>query len=131
MKVNSINNVSFEAKIKINKIARTFNEITNPQVCAGSSLFGTSASGVSGVLSSNIAGTALDTTGSAFISQQSGLNSSGIVPSVMENLKPHITVDTAFSMQNNPSLFGSFFSSLGGYIRRMGRININNTNIPN
>ena len=100
----------------------------DPRVSTGSSVLSTSTSGVSGVIASNVVGSGLDTVGSAFSAQQLGINMSGIVPSTLEHLQGHATPETVFSAQNNPSLFGTFFSSLGGYLHRIGRIKINTTN---
>ena len=131
MNIQAINSCSFGARIRVNRYSNELSKFLDPQVLSGSSMFGTYASGVSGVLSTNAAGSALDTVGSAFSAKQIGLNSSGIVPSVMDSIAPHITADTAFSAQNNPSILGTFFSSLGSYMHRMGKISINgNRRIP-
>ena len=129
MKIQSVSDaVNFGARVRINRFKKTLSEILDPRISTGSSVLSTSTSGVSGIAASNTVASGLDTVGSAFSAQQLGTNMSGIVPSTLEHLHGSATPETVLSAQNNPSIFGTFFSSLGGYLHRIGKIKINTNN---
>ncbi len=110
---------TFTAKIKINNINLknlSANSTTySPHIILGSSGVGSSMSGTA----SGLAGSTADVIGTAFSSKASGINSSGIVPSVLDSAAPYATPETIISANNHPSTIGSIFSTIGSDLKNM------------
>ncbi len=133
MKVQSVNNVSFGARIKLNRqLKGCLDELSRPELSTGSSVLGGIGSMSSAASGTQTLATASDVVASGFIAKGIGSNSSGIVPSVMAKISPIMTPASVASANQNPSIVGSIASSLGAFIHRLGgeiRIN-NNKKIP-
>lgn len=118
MKIQS--NPTFTAKIKINdiNISKHTNDsaILTPYLSSGSSGVGSTMAGTLGTTASKIAGSASDIIGSAFSAKASGVDSFGIVPSVLDAVAPYATPKTIVSANNHPSVMGSIFSTIGNTI---------------
>jgi len=135
MKVQSVNNVSFGARIKIGKeLKGCMAEFSQrPELSTGSSVLGGIGSLFAGASSTQTVATASDVAASAFLSKGIGVNSSGIAPSVMAKLSPIMTPASVASANENPSIIGSIASSIGAFMHRLGgeiRINSTQKKIP-
>lgn len=122
--MNSIQpNMGFRARVKLKDV----NELAaavGPVASSGSSALGSTASGIVGTTASHAAGSALNTVGSAFSAHASGVNSSGIVPSVIESATPYVTPATIASSKANPSTMGTIFSTIGDFFHSLGKVKI-------
>ena len=129
MKVQSVNNVSFEARIRLNKeLQGCLAELSRPEISTGSSLLGGLGSMSSAAAGTQTLATASDVVASGFLAKGIGINSSGIVPSVMAKISPIMTPASVASANQNPSIMGSIASSLGAFVHRLGgEVRINNT----
>ena len=121
MKVQSVNNVSFGARVKLNQeLKGCLAELSRPEVSTGSSVLGGIGSMSSAAAGTQTLATTSDVVASGFLAKGIGSNSSGIVPSVMAKLSPIMTPASVASANQNPSIMGSIASSLGAFIHRLG-----------
>lgn len=111
----------------MNSIKRTTREITeiSPTISTASSAYGSIGSAMSAGASTNIGASGSDVIASAFSAKASGLESSGIVPSVMDTLASCATPATLTSVNQHPSLMSSFFASIGSYLHNISKENVN------
>lgn len=120
MNIQPINNQTFTARVKIQEIQTAFNKVAretkefSPGCSTASSGLSTVSSFTTGSTASNMIGSGSDIIGSAFSSKATGVNSSGIVPSVLGSATP----ETVVSANNHPSLIGSVFSTIGSLFQR-------------
>ena len=133
MRINVIDNTNFGVRIKIDKtpqeLQSALNKVSKQLPEASLTSYASSCTGIplsitTGVPITNSAGTVFDVLGSAFISKGAGIDSFGIVPSAIAKTAPHTTFEAVESSQANPSLIGSLFSTIGGFLHKMGRIKI-------
>ena len=121
-------NINFGTRVKMRQV-KEISKLT-PGASLGSTILGSSSAGTVGSSMSQTVGSGSNVIGTAFSSKASAINSSGIVPSVIEAVTPHATPATVASSQNHPSFIGSLFSTIGDLFHGFGRININ-TKHPN
>ncbi len=130
MIVQSINNVSFGALIKIKdpetamkQAAASFNQMpVELRASAGSGVSTLSGSISTGVPLTNSAATGSDVVGSAFILKHSGVDSFGIVPSAMNKSASVLTPETIVASGEHPAIAGSIFSTIGGWLHSHARL---------
>lgn len=131
MNIQPINNVSFCARIKLNKCSRMLREFSDIKAVSESSKLKASSPQATVATTSNVSGPIFETVGSAFSAQQVGLDSFGIAPAVMEELTPEITANTALVLEKAPSILGTSYSSLGAMMQKMGKVDVKSAqNIP-
>ena len=109
------NNVTFGARIKLAKAKELVNDVAKKSA-AGGIISGTSASTTGPaltVISTRATGSASIVTGTAFVSQSLGTNSSGIVPTVLGAMKSIFAPSVVESTAAHPSIAGSVFSTGG------------------
>lgn len=138
MNIQPVNNISFGARIKIDKVSlgkAVLDMYNNAPVGAkASSGFSTligSSSTVVGVPVTNTVASGSDVIGTAFILKPLGVDSYGIVPSVLAKITPYATPKTIESSVLHPETAGSIFSTIGSELHSHAKIKINSTkNIP-
>lgn len=119
---NIQSNMNFKARIRL-KDLKEVNSITiKPGASLGSSSLGSVSTGIVGTSASHTAGSAANTVGSAFSAKAVGVDSFGIVPSVIEAATPHATPATIESAKAHPSLMGSIFSTIGDFFHSLGKV---------
>lgn len=125
--------VSFGARIKMNDIKDITKNIAVASekaqlnagfATSGSSGLGSSTVGTLGTTATNSIASGSDILGTAFSAHASGIDSFGIAPSVVEAITPHVTPATIASSNNHPSTIGSLFSTIGGYLSSLTKVNI-------
>ncbi len=125
--MNSINNnFSFKARVRITNVKNDSKTIAEG-MCAlssGTSTIGSTAAGTVGTTVSHSLGSAANVVGSAFSAKASGVDSFGIVPSVIEAASPHVTPATVASAEAHPSTMGSIFSAIGNFFHSLGKVNV-------
>lgn len=122
---------NFNGKVDINRLRRMnpaqAGEFTAKSSALGSLTGAVSTASTAGSASSSLAGGS-EVIGTAFVSKGSGINSSGIVPSVMEVATPHLTPASVISTNNHPSIIGSMFSTIGSWF---SNVSVKTKNIKN
>lgn len=124
MNVQPQNNYAFKARVKmkeVKELAESLSTVSTGTAAASSGIGAVSTGAMSTTLS-NVAGSAANVVGTAFSAKASGINSSGIVPSVMEVVAPHVTPATVASSQAHPSFMGSLFSTIGDFFHGFGNV---------
>lgn len=125
MSIQPVNNTSFRARVKMKKLSPVYRDLLTPEVSIGSSTLGSATSTGSGFSAVHTIGTTSDVAATAFSAQASGINSSGIVPAIMQSAAPELTPATVATVNNHPSVIGTFFSSVGNFFHNMGKVKIN------
>ena len=119
---------SFYGRVDINKLRTTRNvarELNAPEASVMSSLT-TGASTVSaGLVAGKTVGMASEVASTAFVSKAAGVNSSGIVPAIIETATPHVTPATIAASNNHPSAVGAFFSTVGQFFDKLSSTKVN------
>ena len=116
-----MNNISFRARVRMRDVKEFSNAMAEatPGLSTGSCITGGLGSSSIGTTASHAAGSAANVVGSAFSAKASGIDSFGIVPSVMESPA------TIASSEAHPSLIGSLFSTIGDFFHSLGRVKVN------
>lgn len=127
MSIQMNNNVSFRARVRMRDVKEFSNAMAEatPGLSTGSCITGGLGSSSIGTTASHAAGSAANIVGSAFSAKASGIDSFGIVPSVMESAAGHATPATIASSEAHPSLIGSLFSTIGDFFHSLGRVKVN------
>ncbi|MBQ2872144.1 hypothetical protein IJE86_10615 [bacterium] len=118
MKIQATN-PSFAGRINVNKLKTVAKETINLRNSAATSLTAGGAATVTGLAAVDALASGSQLTGTAFVSDASNLNSSGIAASVTEFAAPHVTPATALASQKYPSVVGMLFSTAGGFIEKL------------
>ena len=100
-------------------------ELTAAEGSTASCISGGMSATSTGLIASKASAAASEVASTAFFSEASGINSSGIVPSVIETATPHVTPATIAASQNHPSAVGSFFSTIGQFFDRISSVKVN------
>ena len=123
---------NFNGRVNINSLRRISaseaGTLTGKSSALGS-LAGTVTSAVSGASATSTIAGGSEVIGTAFASKATGVNSSGIVPSIMGSATPHLTPASAVSTNNHPSTIGSLFSTIGAYFSNV-KVKLNNVKYP-
>lgn len=125
--MNSINNnFSFKARVRMSNVQNNSKTIAEgiSALSSGTSTIGSTAAGTVGTTVSHSIGSAANVVGSAFSAKASGVDSFGIVPSVIESASPHVTPATVASAKAHPSVMGSIFSTIGDFFHSLGKVNV-------
>ena len=127
MSIQMNNNITFRARVKIRDVKEFSTAMVEatPGLSAGSCITGGLGSSTIGTTASHAAGSASNIVGSAFSAKASGIDSFGIVPSVMESAAGHATPATIASAEGHPSLMGTLFSTIGDFFHSLGRVKVN------
>ena len=126
MNIQPINNQTFTARVKIQDFRNGLKQVTkeaaelSPASSTASTGLSTLASATGGSTTSTAIGAGSDIIGSAFVSKATGVNSSGIVPSILGSATP----ETVVAANNHPSIIGSIFSTIGSIFQR-ANLNVN------
>lgn len=114
---------AFTARIKISEFKKFSKEALelSPFSTTGSCAVGSSSAGTLGTTASQVAGSTFDVLGTAFSAKASGIDSFGIVQSSLDAMTPYVTPKTVISANNNPSIMGSLFSTIGDTLRNIGK----------
>lgn len=119
---------NFNGRIDINNL-RTSRQISKEIKVKGDSALGSFATGLSsaatGTVASRTSGVASEIASTAFFSEASGVNSSGIVPASIKLAAPHVSPATVAVSNEHPSSIGTFFSAAGQFFSRITNIKIN------
>jgi len=125
------NRPAFKARVKLMDADKTVEGILASAIAStgstgstGSTVIG-AASGIASTTSaastaSNLLGSGAGIIGSAFSAKAIGLNSSGIVPVVINAAAPYATPATIASANAHPAIMGSLFSGVGALFHKLG-----------
>ena len=118
--------VSFGKLIKIDKtgISISMDDAKKPQEVATVNTI------YSGAKASTLSASATNIIGTAFVSQASGMNSSGIVPAVIASITPYAAPVTLALSNENPSITGLTLSTIAQSCH-FNNISKNENNEPN
>ena len=139
MKVNNIDNTGFGARIQIEKLQRysyIANELqrTAPpasQASTGANYLSSCVSTIAGVSAGKTTAAGSGAIGTAFSAKASGIDMSGIVPSVIAKITPSAAPETAATSIEHPEVAGSIFSTIGEWLNRYFRLDLGNKQIRN
>ncbi|MGN1152556.1 MAG: hypothetical protein ACI4S3_00870 [Candidatus Gastranaerophilaceae bacterium] len=120
--------INFGARVRLNE----YKTVKNINITPSIGLPSMASSGVSGTATvtsasaTKTSASAASTIGYAFSSKASGINSSGIVPAVVESATPYATPATIASSKAHPSLMGTFFSAVGQFFNSLVKVHVKN-----
>lgn len=116
--------INFGARVRLKDYKTVRDTAFASDVLSGASSVTVGSGAMAATSAIKTAGFAANTVGSAFSAKASGINSSGIVPAVVESATPYVTPATIASSEAHPSLMGSFFSSVGGFFHSLVKVNV-------
>lgn len=111
--IKQTNQQTFQARVRLGNSG-----IGKALVKSGAVSTGAVSTTGSGAIStaSNIVGMGSDVAGAAFSLKASNVDSSGIVPFIIERATPFVTPATIHSAEVQPSTMGSLLSTSGGFL---------------
>ena len=134
MNVDKVN-LSFGARISVEKLQR-YNFVVNElqrtapfpsQVSTGSGYLSSSVSTTSAVSAIKTTAAGSSAVGTAFSADASGVNMSGIVPSVIAKIAPSAAPETVWASAQHPEAVGGLLSTFATWLNRFAHITDNRT----
>ena len=118
--------INFGARVRLNGSVMKNIPLATGGLSSGAATAGAGTVSIGAASVVNTAGSAANTVGSAFSAKASGINSSGIVPAVVESATPYATPATIASSKAHPSLMGTFFSAVGQFFNSLVKVHVKN-----